>query len=111
MSESTEPTRLQMLVAEINNRATSEYHGAYKQVPFRIQPHLYAKLTAVVGLIEISQKTSRNKVLNDLLEVALDQVYASLSPEVQGHFDELYSMAFTGALDYVESGDMTDDQA
>ena len=109
MNDLPEPTRLQMLVAEINNRGTSDYHGAYKQVPFRIQPLLYAKLTAVVGLIEANQKTSRNKVLNDLLEVALDQVYASLSPEMQKAFDDLFSLSVTGALEYVECGDLSDD--
>jgi hypothetical protein len=109
MNDLPEPTRLQMLVAEINNRGTSDYHGAYKQVPFRIQPHLYAKLTAVVALIESNQKTSRNKVLNDLLEIALDQVYNSLSPDLQNGFDQLYANAFSGALQYIESGDLSDD--
>ena len=71
----TEPTNLDLFVAELKKTGRSSYHGAYFQVPFRIQLHLHAKVESLAKHLN----SSRNKVLNDLLAIALDQVYLSLN--------------------------------
>lgn len=109
MSESNqEPTKLQMLLAEINKTGTSDFVGVYKQVPFRIALSPYARLTALVKYME----SSRNKVLNDLLEIALDQVYSNLTPQVADTLGMLAAQTYlelNDANSSFQSGGLTDD--
>lgn len=109
----SDPTKLQMLLAELNKTGSSDFNGVYKQVPFRVQLHLYVRLTALVTLME----SSRNKVLNDLLDIALDEVSSKLSPELLEVLGQLESKAYAEAIDTnplalragYSSGDMQDD--
>lgn len=105
----TEPTNLQLFVAELKKTGRSNYHGAYFQVPFRIQYHLHAKVEALSKHLN----SSRNKVLNDLLAIALDQVYLSLDlDEDTLHDIQLEEGRILQDLlqkDGLKSGDMSDD--
>jgi hypothetical protein len=102
------PTKLQMLVAEINGTAESQYIGVYKQIPFRVQLHLFARLSALHDLQNTHGKTPRNALLNDLLDIALDVVIYKLDPdtvEALGHMEAEYYEN----LSQFDSGELNDD--
>lgn len=109
-----EPSNLDMFVAEITGNADSDYNGVQRQVPFRIQGHLYAKLTALMGIYDMHARekgrrsSSRNKVLNDLLAISLDAVLSRLGTEDMQVFEQLHCHASDGALVYLEEEDMED---
>lgn len=94
-----EPTKLQMFVAEVQGTADSEYIGLSKQIPLRLQMDLLASVMALNTLMSERQKTPRNKVINDLVSIAVEQVVESLDREtlekfqnISSHYlDELYS--------------------
>lgn len=106
----SEPTNLQLFVAELKKTGRSSYHGAYFQVPFRVQMHLHAKVEALTKHLG----STRNKVLNDLLSIALDQVYQSLDldedtlHEIQVEEDRILHELLENRKD-IKSGDMADD--
>lgn len=70
----SDPTRLQLLLATLKGDIESEYAGVTRQVPFRIRSDLFARLSAIHALANMKKKTPRNNILNDLLEIALDQL-------------------------------------
>jgi hypothetical protein len=104
-----EPSNLDVFIAEITGNGESDYIGVQHQVPFRIQGHLYAQLTSIMGIYDMRARekgrrsSSRNKVLNDLLAISLDAVLSKLGSEDLAIFEQLYSTASAGALRYVES--------
>lgn len=77
-----EPSNLDVLVAEIQNQSNkSEVVGTYHQVPFRIYHWNFVKLESLKKQLG---NPTRNKLLNQLLEIALDEVFKKLeknSPE------------------------------
>jgi len=81
MNNHDEPTKLQMLVAEITGKAESEYWGVTKQMPVRVRLDLFAKISALHEFANEKKKTPRNLLLNDLLEIAVEQVMSQLSQE------------------------------
>lgn len=102
-----EPTSLQLLVAEVKKSATSSYHGSYIQVPFRIEGASYTRLEALVK----HTSSSRNKVMNDLLRIGFDSLYASLDDET---IKTLFDIETAITLDLyasgkMKSGDQSDD--
>ncbi|MCE6009392.1 hypothetical protein [Acinetobacter soli] len=103
----TEPTKLQILVAEINGTAESEYVGLYKQIPFRVQMNLFARLSALHDLQNSHTKTPRNALLNDLLDIAMDQVISQLDPETLQALEHLESQ-YHENLSQFDSGDLDD---
>lgn len=103
----TEPTKLQILVSEINGTAESEYVGLYKQIPFRVQMNLFARLSALHELQNSHTKTPRNALLNDLLDIAMDQVISQLDPETLQALDHLESQYYEN-LSQFDSGDLDD---
>ena len=76
-----EPTKLQMFVAEVQGTAESEYMGLSKQIPLRLRIDLFAEVMALHEILSANQKTPRNKVLNDLLDIAIDQVKKELDQD------------------------------
>ena len=58
----TEPTNLDLFVAELKKQAVLAITVHIFQVPFRIQLHLHAKVESLAKHLN----SSRNKVLNDL---------------------------------------------
>ena len=104
----SEPTKLQMLVAEISGNAESSYIGLNKQIPFRVRLDLFARLSALNDLANEKKKTPRNHLLNDLIEIALDEVISNLSPEDQQRLEEVESHYYMDLQQY-ESGELSDD--
>ncbi|WEI20668.1 hypothetical protein PY247_23665 (plasmid) [Acinetobacter proteolyticus] len=104
----TEPNKLQMLVAEINGTAESEYIGLYKQIPFRVQIRLFARLSALHDLQNRNAKTPRNALLNDLLEIAMDQVISSLDEDTNMALDHLEEQYYEN-LSQFDSGELNDE--
>ena len=72
-----EPTELQILIAQIKakDHRITDACGVAHQVPFRIFQWNYERLEALRRHIG---KPTRNKLLNNLLEVALEQVFTEL---------------------------------
>jgi hypothetical protein len=93
-----EPTKVEMLLSEINRTGKSSYSGVLKPLSIRLPIQTYAKVVAIENFI--GEKTSKNKVINDLLEIAFDQIYLSLN-ESQKHAFDYFSKSL---LDDSESG-------
>lgn len=72
--EPVEPTPLQSLVAELQHFGKSDYMGLLFPVSLRLQPSIYGLVEAFAN----QSGSSRNKVINQLLEIALDSTLASL---------------------------------
>ncbi len=72
--ENFELTNLQMFMGEVNKTSKTESIGVYHQVPFRMSSWNFAR---VEGLRH-HMGDPRNKVLNSLIEIALDQVFEQL---------------------------------
>lgn len=104
----TEPTKLQMLVAEINGTAESEYVGLYKQIPFRVLINLFARLSALHDMQNSHAKTPRNALLNDLLDIAMDQVISNLDPDVVEAL-EYREAEYYENLSQFDSGELNDE--
>ena len=94
-----EPTKVERLLSEINRTGSSSSSGALKPLSIRLPIQTYAKVVAIENFIG-GEKTSKNKVINDLLEIAFDQIYPSLS-ESQKHAFDHFSMSL---LEGLESG-------
>ena len=73
-----EPTNLDLLVAEVKGTREPEYKGSYRQIALRLEMPIFARVEALNEMISDNKKSSRNKVLNDLINVALDQVVSQL---------------------------------
>jgi hypothetical protein len=72
------PTPLQLLVAELSGTGKAQYTGMLFPVPTRLQAHLYG----VVEALTHHAGTSRNKMVNDLLEVGIQATMEALPPEL-----------------------------
>lgn len=101
-----EMSNLSQFMIELHNSGKSEYHGAYKQIPLRLRFHSHVRLIALTGMFHNS---SKNKILNDLIEIAIDQVLEKMTPDQVKMFEELQSLAITGTLDVDGSGDEKND--
>lgn len=101
-----EPTNLQIFVAEVKGTGESEYMGIYKQVPLRLRAGVFAEVEALQEMMARTQKVSRNKVINDLLEIAIDQVKGSLDEKSLEQFNMFASNHYN---DFTGSGDLSDD--
>ena len=104
-----EPTKLQMFVAEVQGTAESEHMGLSKQIPLRLRIDLFAEVMALHEILSANQKTPRNKVLNDLLDIAIDQVKKELD---QDSYEKLQTLSFHHykELSSFDSGDLSDDE-
>jgi hypothetical protein len=72
--ENMEPTNLQVFMGEVNKTAKTETIGVYHQVPFRMSTWNFERLEGLRNYMS----EPRNKVLNSLIEIALDQVFSEL---------------------------------
>jgi hypothetical protein len=102
-----EPTNLQIFVAEVKGTGESEYMGIYKQVPLRLRAGVFAEVEAFQEMMAKTQKVSRNKIINDLLQIAIDQVKDSLDAKA---LEEFYMFASHHYQDFTGSGDLSDDE-
>ena len=106
-----EPTSLEMLVAEVKGNAESEYKGLFKQIPLRLEIPIFARVEALHEMISQNQKCPRNKVLNDLINVALDQVMAQLDEDTVFLLNQMAARHYGEGLTAFESGSLSDDEA
>ena len=102
-----EPTNLQVFVAEVKGTGESEYMGVYKQVPLRLRADIFAEVEAFQEMMAKTQKVSRNKVINDLLRIAIDEVKNSLDEASMAGFNMYASHYYN---DFTGSGDLADDE-
>lgn len=88
------PTPLQQLVAELNHVGKSQYTGMLFPVPTRLQAHLFGLVEALTH----HAGTSRNKMVNDLLEVGIqatiDALPEELASQLRERSGEIISTAF-----------------
>jgi len=73
-----EPTALDQLVSELNHSGKSQYTGMLFPVHTRLQAPLYGLIEALTH----HAGTSRNKVVNQLLEVGLEATLAALPEDL-----------------------------
>lgn len=73
-----EPTKLQMFVAEIQKTGSSEYRGAVHSVTVRIPSFDFCTIEA----LSRAGGMPRNKVIVNLLESAIQEMWGELSPEM-----------------------------
>ena len=102
-----EPTNLQIFVAEVKGTGESEYMGIYKQVPLRLRAGVFAEVEAFQEMMSKTQKVSRNKIINDLLQIAIDQVKESLDAKSLEDFNMFASHHYG---EFTGSGDLSDDE-
>ena len=102
-----EPTNLQIFVAEVKGTGESDYIGVYKQVPLRLRADVFAEVEALQEMMSKTQKISRNRVINDLLRIAIDEVKKSLGPI---HLADLNMHASHYYNDFTGSGNLDDDE-
>ena len=106
-----EPTSLELLVAEVKGTGESEYKGMFKQIPLRLEMPIFARVEALHEMISQNQKCPRNKVLNDLINVALDQVMAQLDEDKVFLLNQMAARHYGDGLSAFESGNLSDDEA
>lgn len=93
------PSRLEMAIALFTKTATSEGMGSVNALSVRIPTIEY---TTIEALAEFSG-LSRNKVIVQLLEVALDEVFQGMKDEDRARLFQLrskYLMKLAGADGY-----------
>lgn len=102
------PSNLDLFIAEVTGSGESVYSGVQHQVPFRIHAHLYSKVQALMALSQAHNQArskranSRNAFLNDLLQIALDEVYSSIPDDDLENLRNLEAQFSTGAMKYVD---------
>ena len=72
------PTALNQLVRELNHSGKPQYLGLLVPVPTRLQAHLYGMVEALTH----HAGTSRNKLMNQLVEVGIQATLQALPEEV-----------------------------
>lgn len=93
--ENFEPSSLQMLVSELNHTGKSQYMGLLFPVPTRLKMESYALVEALTH----HAGTSRNKIMNQLIEVGLESVLGQLSEDVRNTILERSYEVQRNALD------------
>jgi hypothetical protein len=102
------PSNLDLFIAEVTGSGESVYSGVQIQVPFRIHSHLYYKLQALMALSHAHNQArsklanSRNAFLNDLLQIALDDVYSNISDDDLDQLIHFETQFAIGSLKYLE---------
>lgn len=78
------PTALDQLVSELNHSGKSLYVGLLFPVPTRLQAHLYGMVEALTH----HAGTSRNKLMNQLVEVGIQATLEALPEEIVRQLQE-----------------------
>lgn len=77
-NEDEYPTPLEQLVAELNHSGKSQYTGLLFPVPTRLQANVYGMVEALTH----HAGTSRNKMMNQLVEVGIQATLDGLPEEL-----------------------------
>ena len=78
------PTALDQLVSELSHSGKSQYVGLLFPVPTRLQVNLFGMVEALTH----HAGTSRNKLMNQLVEVGIDATLAALPEAVVQQLQE-----------------------
>jgi hypothetical protein len=89
------PTALDQLVSELNHSGKSHYVGLLFPVPTRLQVHLYGMVEAMTH----QAGTSRNKLMNQLVEVGIEATLQALPEEIVRQLQERSSEVIRIALE------------
>lgn len=73
-----EPTKLQMFLGQIQSTASSESFGSVHSVTVRIPSVDFAAIEA----LSRTSGLARNKVIVNLIQVALEETWQALDPEI-----------------------------
>lgn len=99
------PTALDQIVSELNHSGKSQYSGLLYQIPVRLQADLYA----MVEVLTRRAGTSRNKIVNQLVEVGIEATLGALPEGVEQELlklqgERMYQMHVTSEAEIIESG-------
>lgn len=89
------PTALDQLVSELNHSGKSQYVGLLFPVPTRLQAQLYGMVEALTH----HAGTSRNKLMNQLVEVGIQATLEALPEHLVHQLHEQAADALHTALE------------
>ena len=90
-----EVTALQQLVSELSHSGKSQYVGILFPVPTRLQANLFGMVEALTH----HAGTSRNKLMNQLVEVGIEETLKALPESVVQQIEEQANSALHTALE------------
>ena len=90
-----EVTALQQLVSELSHSGKSQYVGILFPVPTRLQANLFGMVEALTH----HAGTSRNKLMNQLVEVGIDATLKALPESVVQQIEQQANSALHTALE------------
>ena len=102
-----QPTALQHFISELNHAGKSTYSGTTFQIPVRLQDNLYAW----VEVLTQQAGTSRNKIVNQLIEVAIEATLESVPKDRRVMLRDLWNARMeqiytTSEIEEGERGDV-----
>ena len=89
-----EVTALQQLVSELSHSGKSQYVGILFPVPTRLQANLFGMVEALTH----HAGTSRNKLMNQLVEVGIEETLKALPESVVQQIEEQANSALHTAM-------------
>ena len=90
-----EVTALQQLVSELSHSGKSQYVGILFPVPTRLQANLFGMVEALTH----HAGTSRNKLMNQLVEVGIEATLKALPESVVQQIEEQANSALSTAME------------
>ena len=90
-----EVTALQQLVSELSHSGKSQYVGILFPVPTRLQANLFGMVEALTH----HAGTSRNKLMNQLVEVGIEATLKALPESVVQQIEEQANSALHTAME------------
>ena len=90
-----EVTALQQLVSELSHTGKSQYVGILFPVPTRLQANLFGMVEALTH----HAGTSRNKLMNQLVEVGIEETLKALPESVVQQIEEQANSALNTAIE------------
>ena len=90
-----EVTALQQLVSELSHSGKSQYVGILFPVPTRLQANLFGMVEALTH----HAGTSRNKLMNQLVEVGIEETLKALPESVVQQIEEQANSALNTAME------------
>ena len=90
-----EVTALQQLVSELSHSGKSQYVGILFPVPTRLQANLFGMVEALTH----HAGTSRNKLMNQLVEVGIEETLKALPESVVQQIEEQANSALNTAIE------------
>ena len=90
-----EVTALQQLVSELSHTGKSQYVGILFPVPTRLQANLFGMVEALTH----HAGTSRNKLMNQLVEVGIEETLKALPESVVQQIEEQANSALHTAME------------